>query len=324
MTDPSAPSPPHRRLSPAAIVLIPLAVTLVLVLFAWPSARLEPRDLPIGVAGPAPATAALEHRLADGAFDVARYPDESAARDAVAEREVYGAFVATPDGPKVLTASAASPAVAQMLTTAATAEAPSGTTAEVEDVVASGHRGAALPAAVLPLIIAGILTGVLAGALAATALRRAGVLVVASVLAGLAATAVVQSWLGIVGGDWGTNAAVLSLTVLAIAATIAGLQALLGERGAALGALLMVLVGNPLSGVASAPEMLPQPVGAIGQLMPPGAGGNLLRSTGFFDGAAAGGHVAVLVAWAAAGLGLLVLHGVRSRRPASVPAVAPA
>ena len=49
----------------------------------------------------------------------------------------------------------------------------------------------------------------------------------------------------------------------------------------------MVLIGNPFSGVGSAPELLPQPIGAIGQLMPPGAGGNLLRSTGFFDGAGA-------------------------------------
>ena len=56
-----------------------------------------------------------------------------------------------------------------------------------------------------------------------------------------------------------------------------------------------------------------------GSCCPPGAGGNLLRSTGFFDGAAAGGHVAVLAAWVLAGLALLVaaaLH-VRSRVPAA-------
>jgi hypothetical protein len=309
----------RRRMSPAAIMIILLVVTLVLALFAWPSSRLEPRDLPIGVAGPAPATAAMEQRLADDAFDVTRYPDESAARDAVADREVYGAFVATPKGPKVLTASAASPAVAQMLTTAANEQAPRGTTADVEDVVASGHRGAALPSAVLPLIIAGILTGVLSGVLATGALRRTGFVVVGSVLAGLAATAVVQSWLGIVTGDWMANAAAPSLTVLAIASVVAGLQALLGEAGAVIGALTMVLVGNPFSGIASAPEMLPRPVGAIGQLMPPGAGGNLLRSTGFFDGAAAAGHIAVLLAWTTLGLGLLLLHLLRSRRPAAVP-----
>jgi hypothetical protein len=45
--------------------------------------------------------------------------------------------------------------------------------------------------------------------------------------------------------------------------------------------------------------------------MPPGAGGNLLRSTGFFDGAAAGGHLVVLLAWAAAGL---VLFAARTAR----------
>ena len=34
---------------------------LVLTLFAWPSARLEPRDMPIGVAGPQSAVAQIEH-----------------------------------------------------------------------------------------------------------------------------------------------------------------------------------------------------------------------------------------------------------------------
>ena len=105
-----------------------------------------------------------------------------------------------------------------------------------------------------------------------------------------------QSWLDVVGGNWAANAAAMSLTVLAIASLVGGLWALLGELGLILAALAMVLIGNPFSGVGSAPELLPEPVGAIGQLMPPGAGGNLLRSTGFFDGAAAGGHAAVLVA----------------------------
>jgi hypothetical protein len=65
--------------------------------------------------------------------------------------------------------------------------------------------------------------------------------------------------------------------------------------------------------------MLPEPAGFIGQLMPPGAAGNLLRSTGFFDGAAAGEHVAVLVTWAGVGLAALAVAALRERRPASVP-----
>jgi hypothetical protein len=75
----------------------------------------------------------------------------------------------------------------------------------------------------------------------------------------------------------------------------------------------MIFVGNPFSAVGSAPELLPQPVGAIGQLMPPGAGGNLLRSTGFFDGAGGGTHLIVLGAWALTGLALIAAGTLRSR-----------
>ncbi|HEX2105812.1 MAG TPA: hypothetical protein VHF51_19320 [Solirubrobacteraceae bacterium] len=123
-----------------------------------------------------------------------------------------------------------------------------------------------------------------------------------------------QGWLGVIHGDWLADAAALSLTVLAIAAVVTALHAVLGEAGVGLGAMTMILVGNPFAAVGSAPELLPRPAGAIGQLMPPGAGGNLLRSTGLFDGAGAGGHVAVLSAWALAGFGLMLVAAMRDRR----------
>lgn len=74
----------------AAILVVPLIVAVVLTLFAWPSSRLEPRDLPIGVAGPAPAAAALERELTatEGAFDVHRYAGKAEARAAIEDREV--------------------------------------------------------------------------------------------------------------------------------------------------------------------------------------------------------------------------------------------
>ena len=125
---------------------------------------------------------------------------------------------------------------------------------------------------------------------------------------------IAQWWLGIVESNWVANWAVLSLLVLAIAAVVAGFEALIGAAGIGVGALTMVLIGNPFSAVSSAPEMLPKPVGDIGQLLPPGAGGNLLRSTAFFDGADAGGHVVVLVAWVAVGLAALAAAAVRRRR----------
>ena len=312
MTSPTS----HRRPPAAAIlIIIPLVVALVLTLFAWPSSRLEPRDVPVGVVG----SAAVERQLTarDGAFEIHRYGDEAAARQAIADRDVYGAFVVTPEGPKVLTATAASATVAQLLNhAAAEAKAP------VEDVVSAGPATAGLAASVLPLVLAGIVTGLAAAALGTGALQRAGLVVGGSIAAGLTATAIIQSWLDVVGGDWLVNAGALSLTVLAIAALVAGLESLIGKAGAALAALTMVLIGNPFSGVATGPEMLPSAAGWLGQLLPPGAGGNLLRSTGLFDGAAAGGHVAVLAFWALSGLALLFVSGLRNRRPA--PAVAPA
>ena len=173
----------------------------------------------------------------------------------------------------------------------------------------------ALGASVLPLVIAGILVGVV-GALAARGLGRAGLVVVGAVLTGLAAAAIVQGWLDVIRGSWVANAGVLTLTVLAIGAILAGLHAVLGRAGLILGAVAMIFVGNPFSGVGSAPELLPQPVGTIGQLMPPGAGGNLLRSTGFFDGAGGGGHLAVLAIWAIIGLLLLAAELLAPRRSA--------
>ena len=294
----------------AAILVVPLVVALVLSLFAWPTARLEPRDLPIGVAGPATATEPIERRLAarEGAFELHRFADQAAAREGIEDREVYGAFVVTPEGPKVLTASAASTAVTQLLTRAA-AE----TGADVEDVVTAGPRATALGSSVLPLVIAGILTGVVAALAASSGGGRAGLVVAGSVLTGLVATAIIQGWLDIVEGDWLANAAVLSLTVLAIASILAGLHAVMGTAGLAIGALTMIFVCNPFSGVGSAPELLPEPAGAIGQLMPPGAGGNLLRSTGFFEGAGAGEHLTVLAIWVVAGMAFLAAAGVRGR-----------
>jgi hypothetical protein len=308
------PNSSGRRLSPAAIVLVPLAVALVVALFAWPSSSQEPRDLPVGVAGTPAAAQAIEQQLNahEGAFDVERYPDEATAREAIEDRDVYGALVATEQGPKLLTASAASTVVAQTLTKAAP-------TAPVEDVVAAAPESNGLSSSVFPLILAGTLTGLAAVALASSGLGRAALLVTGAALGGIVATAIVQSWLDVVGGDFVANAAVLSLMIMAIGSFVGGMQALLGHVGGAVAGMTMVFIGNPFSGVASGPEMLPEPAGLIGQLMPPGAAGNLLRSTGFFDGAAAGEHVAVLATWAAVGLAALFVAALRERRTAAVP-----
>jgi hypothetical protein len=310
------------KLSPKAILVIPFLVALVVTLFAWPSSRLEPRDLPVGVAGPLAAADQIASGLAaqDGAFEVHRYQDAAGARQAIEDRDVYGAFVVTPSGPQVLVSSGASFNVSQLLTEAGESQAKAaGAKAQVVDVAPGGGedpRGTGLSSSVLPMVLAGVLVGMAASMLASGLLGRAALVLTGSILAGGAAVAIAQGWLGIVDQNWLANWGALSLVVLSISSVVAGFEALLGPPGIAVGSMTMILIGNPFAAVSSAPEMLPQPLGALGQLMPPGAGGNLLRSTGFFDGAGAGGHIAVLVGWVALGLGVMVAAAMRDRRVA--------
>ncbi|WP_149824023.1 ABC transporter permease [Streptomyces tailanensis] len=331
--------PPSRRMV-AVIVLIPVVAALALWAFAWPNARTAPRDLPLGVAGPAAATARIETGLKqrEGAFEIHRYADEAAARAAIKDRTVYGAVVVTETGPKLLTASAASPMVAQSLQQAVTQQATrAGVQVATTDVVATpanDPRGSAFGSSVLPLALAGTASGALVALLGLRGARAVGALTGAAVLVGVAATAIADSWLGVLTGDWWAEAGALSLTTLAVGATVAGLAALLGRAGIGLGALLIVFLGNPFSGASSAPQMLPEPVGTLGQWLPPGAGASLLRSVSFFDGAAALGPALTLTWWAALGLGAVFLGHMLKRptktteratdRPASAPAPTPA
>ncbi|WP_233518515.1 ABC transporter permease [Streptomyces corynorhini] len=314
------PSSPPRRLI-AVMLLIPLVAALALWAFAWPAARIAPRDLPLGIAGPPAAADPLasglerDHR---GAFELHRYPDEAAARRAVESRAVYGAVVAGPEGVRLLTASAASPVVAQLLTQAVTARAPGRTPVPVVDVVptpSADPRGGVLGASLLPLALAGIVTGAAVTVLGLRGTWAALGLTGAAAAAGVAVAALAHSWLGVLTGDWWAEAGSIGLTVLAIGAAVAGLATLIGRAGIALGSVVMVLLGNSFSGVTSAPELLPAPIGAIGQRLPPGAGGSLLRSVAYFDGSAAGTPLLTLSLWAALGLAA-VLAGGRIGKPA--------
>ncbi|WP_327391626.1 ABC transporter permease [Streptomyces sp. NBC_01186] len=322
----AAPSPRPASRGPLILALgVPLLIAFALWAFAWPAARTAPRDLPLGIAGP-PAAAervADQLRQREGAFELHRYADEDRAREAIREREVYGAVVATPSGPATLTASAASPVVAQFLQQAAAKAAPHGTPPPTTDVVAAppgDPRGAALSASVLPLAIAGVATGALVTILRLRGTRGVAGLLGAAALAGLVATAVADSWLGVLAGDWWAEAASVGLTVLAVSAFVAGLGTLLGVRGIAVGALVAVLLGNPFSGVSSAPEMLPEPVGMLGQWLPPGAGGTLLRNVAFFDGHAVDAPVLVLTLWAVLGLLAVTVGGLRAEGARARPA----
>ncbi|XVQ13389.1 hypothetical protein ACQP1W_12890 [Spirillospora sp. CA-255316] len=301
---------------------------LMILAFSWPAARSAPHDVPIVTAGPqAAAVAQRLDRERPGAFEVTTVADEAAARAALTGREAYGAIVTTPSGPRVLMASAASPVVSQQLTQMA--QQMSGARASaVQDVVpidSDDPRGAGFGALALPLIMSSLAAAVLLFFGVPGIGARAVGLVSFAVLGGLGSTWLAQGWLSVLPGSYLLVASVMALSILAVSATVAGLATAIGRAGIGLAALTLLLLGNPLSGATSAPELLPQPWGEIGQLLPPGAAATLLRSVVYFDGAGSTGPLVVLLSWAVAGLVLLGLGGLRSRsKPAEVPEREPA
>lgn len=242
-------------------------------------------------------------RTRPGAFDVTAYPDADAARQAVLDRDVVGALV--PGEPvTALTASAGSPYVAQLVQGVAQA-LPASAPPVVEDVVplpAGDPRGVVLSGGgLLPLTIAGIALGAITGLQRVRARIRLSAAVIGAVVSGLLFVAVMQTWLDALGGSYLVTAAAVALAVGAVALPVLGFIALLGQRGIGLAALVMVVLGNALSGAATSPDLLPTGFGQLGQLLPAGATASLLRSTSGFDGAGASGPVLVLAAWAIAG-----------------------
>ncbi|MET8871606.1 hypothetical protein [Nocardia sp. NPDC004604] len=303
-----------------------LLQALMLIAFAWPAAHIAPRDLPIAVSGPQSAMVADKLAQHDpDAFDITNPADEAAARDAIENRDVYGAIITGGGAPRVLVASGASPVVAQQLT--AIAQQLSGApAAAVEDVVAADPddpRGTAFGAMVLPLVMSGIAAGVLLSLLIPTVGGKAIGLVTFGIAGGLLSIVIIQTWMSVVPGPYLTLAAVAGLVSFAVSGAVVGLATAVGRAGIGIAALVMLLVGNPFSAATSAPELLPQPWGAVGQLLPPGAAASLLRSVAFFDGAAATKPLVVLIIWAVAAIALLGVGALRGRRQPADPAPVP-
>jgi hypothetical protein len=303
-----------------------LLQALLVLWFAWPAKNTAPRDLPVVVAGPAPAATAVADRLRaerPGAFDISTVADATAADQALRDRDAYAAFVIDPAaGPGAMSlhvASAASPTVSTLLTQAV--QQLGGRPVPVVDVVASpaqDPRGAAFSSAFLPLLLTSLAAGVaLLYVVRSHAVRLIGLLTFAA-LAGVVAAGLMHG-LGVLTGSYLAAAGTIALLALAIGGAVSGLGAVLGAPGIGLGALAVFFFGNPISGLAAAPELLPKPWGTVGQFLPPGAGASLLRSAAFFDGAGSTRPLWVLGSWAVGGILLTAVGHYRDRAKAPVP-----
>jgi hypothetical protein len=307
--------PPEAVLAIGVLLVLTAVLAVIAVAFALPAAKSKPHDIPIGAVGSPAASGQVADMLkhnAPGAFALTIYPNEAALRSAIGDRDVYGGVVLQPDGRTLLTATGASPAVTQLLTQFGNAMAQrTGVPLHTEDLApppAGDPRGTGLAAAALPITLAGFLPVV---ALSLVVRRDVRIRIAATAgfcaLAGTTIAAVMRYALGSIEQNFWSVAGGLTLGALAAGLLVLGLSELFGRTGLVCGVLLALLVGNPLSGLSSAPEMLPAGWGQLGQFLPQGANATLLRSTAFFGGAGAAEAIAVLVCWAVVGSLIIVI-----------------
>jgi len=300
-----------------AVGAIVVAQFLLVLMFAWSSSRSAPRDLPIAVSGPPAAARGLAHgleRTQPGAFTVAVLPDNAAARAAVTDRQVYAAICLSGAGAAVYTASEASPNVAQMLAQtvpAAIEHVLPNATVTITDLAPNpvdDPKGTAIPTALIPLTMTSIAAGAMIGLVSSGRRRQLTNLVGYAVLAGLLVTVALQGLLGGLTGSWFSNELVITLAAGSIAAVTCGLASVAGIAGILLILLVAWFFGFAFSGATTAWQLMPAPWGQIAQYLPVGATNTGLRSVAFFDGAKAAGPLAVLAAWALAGIALTLFR----------------
>lgn len=274
----------------------------------------QPNELRVGVVGPAPAATEVRQHLAQavpGGFDLRRYEDVGAARSAIREQDVDGAFIPDPTHPRLLLAGADGANVVNVLHAAfgATA-ASSGADLAVEDVAPlPGHdaRGTSafflVAGTTLGSLMFGIVLFFAGGHAITTPLRlRLGLIAAFAATAGLVmATATDLVADGLSGAFWSV-VGITALLAAVVALTITALVRWLGTPGIAGGALFLMLFSLPATGGAIGPEFVPGLYRSVAPALPSHAALSALRGTVYFDNGGTTGSIAILLAWAAAAL----------------------
>lgn len=277
-----------------------------------------PHELRVAVAAQVPS--AVTDQLSDSpAIEVVRVQDAAAAARSIDEREAYASVTATADGFRVITAPAASAAVASILAEQLRAALrETGNTvlvATAHDLPKADSRGITLFYVVAGWVIAGYLGATMLGLAfgnqaeggARVGLRLATLALLGFVI-GLGGTLIAKG-IGDVPGPWLGLALLGSLTVAAAGATTIALQSLFGLAGTGLAILLFVVIGNPSSGGPAATELLASPWREIGQVLPVGASVTAFRNAAYFPDASLTAPVATLLLWLVVGGAVSLLLG---------------
>lgn len=292
-----------------------LVLVFLITLIGYAIQNPTPHDIPIGIVEGGGTVFAFP---ANGPFKVTTYDTEAAARSGIDSRDVDGALVLGPSGPKLIVAGAAGDSVTGIITGAFTqifAQQGQKLTVETVHPFASGDpHGLILFFVILAILVSTLIVNLLVG------LRKeAGFgprLLVVLVFAVVAAPAAMgaATWIaGEYGSGFWAATAVVALCSAALGAVVAGGARLLGRPGIALAALIGVLLDLVTSGGPIGSQLLPDAYRAVAPFMPAGNTYSAMRGDLYFGGAGVTTPVIVLLAWFMTGLVLLVLGEIVAR-----------
>ncbi|MHA7984242.1 hypothetical protein ACX9R5_00420 [Rathayibacter sp. CAU 1779] len=335
-----------------------IAIGVVVLAFLWPTVTSSPKDLPLAVTGPSAQVTAVEtalHKAQPDLFDVTTVDSRGDIVSGLKDRTYFGGIVVG-SSPEVLTASAEGPVASQVMTQvqgilqaqasaavqqavqqgAAAAAAKGASAQQVLQVIGSApkvtvkltdvvplastdSRGSGITAAAFPLALGGMIGGVIISLLVSGVWRRLTASVLYAVAAGFVVVSIMQPWFGVLQGSYLLNVGAMALSVFATASFIIGMSSLIGPAGIAVGAVVTILIGNPLAGAAQPSQFLPGSWGEVGQWFVPGAANTLLRNLSYFPDASSAFPLLVLAGWSVLGIVAQFAGHFRSREVVHVP-----
>ncbi|MEV5607234.1 ABC transporter permease [Streptomyces sp. NPDC052225] len=304
---------------PASVLVLILAAAAALFAasYTYSMANPTPHHIPTGVTGQYEQArgkqflGAMEKAL-DAQLDLKPYDSREAARTAIDEQRIYAVLDVRDGGARVdLDVSGASGySVAQVFTEAGPAVSEAtGIPVKVKDVrpLQSGDpRGLTIFYISLAAVIIGFV-GAIQLSVHARGLNpaeRIAFTVAYALLGGFAVAAVADWLLGAVDLPFVESWLILALTmftcgmVFTMFNTFFHRWAMIPTWG------LLVLLGNPASGGAVAPPLLPTVIGRVGQWLPPGASVNAQHTAVYFQGDQHAFPFLVLAGWSLVSCGL--------------------
>ncbi len=321
---------------PALIVslLVSLFAALFVTSYSLAMSNPQPHDVPIGVVSETVTAAQLQEGLANvegASFVVADYPSLDAATLAIDEQKIYAALVTGSGKSADLYISSASGASIAKLIDADATElgdkvGASITVTDLNPLSPSDPSGLVLFYLALAATIIGFV-GAIQTRVNAAGLTLGGELLWdagRAILVGLVITLTTGPIFGFesfpIVPVWG----VLSCSVFIAGAVYSFWRVVIGGRWALVPTwVLFILISNPSSGGAVAPELLPPFYEFMGRWMPTGATVRALRDLTYFPDYPHAEPYLVLGAWLVGATGAFIVARSAKFGPGRLPAPAP-